>query len=131
MSPDPGDPFLDDDGLDEASLVESSLMEETPSLRPGDRIWVGIRIRPQSAREREARDKPVWEAAANNGVKYTGAARSGTAKTTWEFDRVFDPKADSDQVYQECAQSVVKASMEGYHGTGEFAPLGPPEVPLD
>lgn len=119
MSPEAGDPFLDDDGLDEASLVESSLMEETAaSMRPGDRIWVGIRIRPQSDREREARDKPVWEGVQENGIKYSGTARNQTSKTTWQFDRVFDAKSDSDEVYRDCAQSVVKASMEGYHGTG-------------
>lgn len=123
MSPEPGDQSVYDDDLDdgtEASLLESSLLEEGASSRPGDRIWVGIRLRPQSQREREARDKPVWEQAppGNCGIKYVGAARNQTAQNAWQFDRVFESKADNDEVYRDCAQSVVKASMEGFNGTG-------------
>lgn len=136
MGPEPGDSYADDGldeaSLDEANLVESSILEEAAAAgggRPGDRIWVGIRIRPQSQKEREARDKPVWEAEKTGGIKFTGPVRNQTAKSTFQFDRVFSPSADSDEVYRDCAQSVVKASMEGFHGTGAGeTPMRPPQA---
>ena len=113
---DPGESIVDDGVFDDGELADEPL--GAPLL--GEKIWVGVRLRPLSDKEQAVNAKPAWEATpGGSSVLYTGPppSRAGT-RTAFSFDRVFEPHCSNGAVYSGACANVVKAAMEGYHGTG-------------
>ena len=101
-------------------------------------IWVGVRIRPPSDKERHAREAQVWDVseddrelrltsptgptahaspqnAASPGKDSANAKSS--QRTRYTADRVFGPEAANDEVYAQAARDIVRGALRGVNGT--------------
>ena len=116
------------------SSKRSKAAHDSPPDRDPDaeigRIFVSVRIRPLSQREREAPgpdgvapSRPMF--AALDGTKIVEtlvpqgdrARDPNAAAPAWEADAVFDGDADNATVYAKCAAPVVRAVLRGINGT--------------
>ncbi|XP_059296882.1 kinesin-like protein KIN-7D, mitochondrial isoform X1 [Lycium ferocissimum] len=93
---------------------EDELIDEPVDNMPrsGDSISVTVRFRPMSEREYYKGDEVAWYADGDKTVR-----NEYNPATAYAFDRVFGPETSTQDVYEVAAQPVVKAAMEGIHGT--------------
>ncbi|PHU04707.1 Kinesin-related protein 11 [Capsicum chinense] len=92
---------------------EEEMIDEPPEMsRSGDSISVTVRFRPMSEREYQKGDEIAWYADGGKTVR-----NEYNPATAYAFDRVFGPQTSTQDVYEVAAQPVVKAAMEGIHGT--------------
>ncbi|KAF3666015.1 hypothetical protein FXO38_09275 [Capsicum annuum] len=109
---------------------EEEMIDEPPEMsRSGDSISVTVRFRPMSEREYQKGDEIAWYADGGKTVRneYNPATAYafGTILDSFGFHfdsdsachRVFGPQTSTQDVYEVAAQPVVKAAMEGIHGT--------------
>ncbi|XP_022968894.1 kinesin-like protein KIN-7M, chloroplastic [Cucurbita maxima] len=94
-------------------FISDDLMSEpVDEPRNGDSISVTIRFRPLSEREFLKGDEIAWYADGDKIVR-----NEYNPATAYGFDKVFGPDTISPEVYEVAAKPVVKAAMEGVHGT--------------
>ncbi|KAH0753270.1 hypothetical protein KY285_006418 [Solanum tuberosum] len=91
---------------------EELIDEPADESRSGDSISVTVRFRPMSEREYHKGDEIAWYADGGKTVR-----NEYNPATAYAFDRVFGPQTITQDVYDVAAQPVVKAAMEGIHGT--------------
>uniref|UniRef100_A0A0V0IXA3 Putative centromere-associated protein E-like n=1 Tax=Solanum chacoense TaxID=4108 RepID=A0A0V0IXA3_SOLCH len=91
---------------------EELIDEPADESRSGDSISVTVRFRPMSEREYHKGDEIAWYADGGKTVR-----NEYNPATAYAFDRVFGPQTNTQDVYEVAAQPVVKAAMEGIHGT--------------
>ncbi|CAN4125099.1 unnamed protein product [Withania somnifera] len=92
---------------------EEELIDEPVDMsRSGDNISVTVRFRPMSEREYQKGDEIAWYADGGKTVR-----NEYNPATAYAFDRVFGPQTSTQDVYEVAAQPVVKAAIEGIHGT--------------
>ncbi|TMW97065.1 hypothetical protein EJD97_006274 [Solanum chilense] len=91
---------------------EELIDEPADESRSGDSISVTVRFRPMSEREYHKGDEIAWYADGGKTVR-----NEYNPTTAYAFDRVFGPQTNTQDVYEVAAQPVVKAAMEGIHGT--------------
>ncbi|KAK4345415.1 hypothetical protein RND71_035591 [Anisodus tanguticus] len=94
----------------EEELIDEQPVDDMP--RSGDSISVTVRFRPMSEREYHKGDEIAWYADGDKTVR-----NEYNPATAYAFDRVFGPQTSTQDVYEVAAQPVVKAAMEGIHGT--------------
>ncbi|XP_009784122.1 kinesin-like protein KIN-7D, mitochondrial isoform X1 [Nicotiana sylvestris] len=96
------------------SEAEEELIDEPVDemSRSGDSISVTVRFRPMSEREYQKGDEIAWYADGDKIVR-----NEYNPATAYAFDRVFGPQTITQEVYEVAARPVVKAAMEGIHGT--------------
>ncbi|KAJ8571020.1 hypothetical protein K7X08_037992 [Anisodus acutangulus] len=94
----------------EEELIDEQPVDDMP--RSGDSISVTVRFRPISEREYHKGDEIAWYADGDKTVR-----NEYNPATAYAFDRVFGPQTSTQDVYEVAAQPVVKAAMEGIHGT--------------
>jgi chromosomal replication initiation ATPase DnaA len=104
-----------------------------------ENIWVGVRIRPQSAKElgeqvavRQISDQVIEQGetldlrvstniryAASHHRVVNNAASTGEPESgaRFKYDRVFDESCTNKEVYKEVARQIVLSGMEGKNGT--------------
>ena len=116
------------------SSKRSKAAHDSPPDRDPDaeigRIFVSVRIRPLSQREREAPgpdgvapSRPMFAALDGTKIVETMVPQGDRARDpnaaapAWEADAVFDGDADNATVYAKCAAPVVRAVLRGINGT--------------
>ena len=118
--------------------LQKSPAAGSPEDAEGQEIWVGVRIRPPSDKERQARELQVWDMSederelrltvaagpvahaspkdATSPGKESASAKSGQ-RTRYTADRVFGPQAANDEVYARAARDIVRGALRGVNGT--------------
>jgi hypothetical protein len=82
-----------------------------------ERVLVSIRVRPLNARELSQSSALAWRVDSGNAlVRLDSEGRSLQAGTA-TFDRVFEPDATSQEVYDASAKQIVQSVIEGVNGT--------------
>ncbi|GAB2291768.1 Kinesin-like protein KIN-7D, mitochondrial [Dionaea muscipula] len=94
----------------EDAIAETLL--DVPRSSSGDSISVTVRFRPLNDREYQRGDESAWYPDGDKIVR-----SEYNLATAYAFDKVFGPKAKSEEVYEVAARPVVKAAMEGVNGT--------------
>ena len=118
--------------------LQKSPAAGSPVDAEGQEIWVGVRIRPPSDKELQARELQVWDVSederelrltvaagpvahaspqnATSPGKESASAKSGQ-RTRYTADRVFGPQAANDEVYARAARDIVRGALRGVNGT--------------
>eukprot|EP00898_Chlorokybus_atmophyticus_P000674 jgi/Chlat1/1607/Chrsp125S01868 len=79
--------------------------------KPGENIFVSVRFRPLSDRERMRGEYEVWRPEGENGVTSIDGGGS------YAYDRVFHAETSTDRVYDVAALDVIWGAMDGLNGT--------------
>ncbi|KAF3324684.1 Kinesin-like protein NACK1 [Carex littledalei] len=101
-------------GMARTPGTPASKIERMPVFTPGgsrvkeEKIFVTVRVRPPN----DTKDEAVWECANNQTIQYRG---DSTASYT--FDRVFDPTALTETVYEEGAKVTALSALTGINAT--------------
>jgi centromeric protein E len=87
-----------------------------------ERVWVGVRIRPQLEPELLARERTAWRAVRSDTLQYLGGGGDperapGQQGAAYTYSRVFPETASSDDVYADTAAGLLAAAVRGYNGT--------------
>lgn len=78
------------------------------------RVNVYCRARPPTEKDRRGGLSLSYE---GSRVHLAPPQHSSNAARRWEFDTVFGPEAEQQQVYDEVGTPILEAVMEGYNGT--------------
>jgi len=93
------------------SAASSDLLEQKRN-----RVMVAVRMRPLNNSEKSSGSKEVWRCTDRMVEELDEDGRTKRGKT-WEFDRVFNSKAATTEVYEKLCKGIVQSAMEGYNGT--------------
>ncbi|CAK8569066.1 unnamed protein product [Lathyrus sativus] len=84
-----------------------------------ERIFVAIRVRPLSEREKARQDVSEWECVSHNSLrlKNHGHAEQRSPADAYIFDRVFGEKCPTQQVYEEGIKDVSLSVVRGINSS--------------
>ena len=81
-------------------------------------IVVGIRMRPQNAKEKSQNDSKIWKTDSGSGsITDLLSDYAGTERKELRFDHVFDEACKTKQVYDTMASGIINGVIKGYNGT--------------
>ncbi len=80
-------------------------------------INVGVRVRPMTSLERERDETHAWEIddKGNSISRRKGRSKRGGAK--FQFDQVYGPAVETQEIYDKLCRHLVSSGMEGINGT--------------
>ncbi|XP_058098748.1 kinesin-like protein KIN-7F isoform X2 [Magnolia sinica] len=91
---------------------------EKTSEAGGERILVSVRLRPLNAKESARNDVSEWECINDNTIIFKNSLQDRSlVPTAYSYDRVFQCKCSTKQVYEEAAKEVALSVISGINSS--------------
>jgi len=97
-----------------ANDVSRETNNDDLSLR--ENVLVCVRMRPLNRRERKKHEKVAWKLEENQISQCSMATSEGLAPKSYSYDELWGPEIRNVDIFLKIGISVIKATMEGYHG---------------
>lgn len=75
-----------------------------------------MRIRPPNEREERHCATPAWSWKDNTIVQTSTGQKNRAASSVYTYDHLFDPLAETEEIYDKAVRRVILATMGGFHG---------------
>jgi len=90
--------------------------KENGDLSARDNVLVCVRMRPLNRKERKSNQKIAWKIDGNNISSLGFKGNKGLAPKIFSYDQLWAPGITNEDIFAKIGFSVVKTTMEGYHG---------------